>query len=165
MRAGIWYVFGHRTAARWTPRVAQIAAIALWIAAWRLHSEPQFSFVVMPLVLLGVLTFFVAPTDAPPQEDTSLDDGTFGYDFSQGYTSLERSLDSSLKARPGPLRKWIERRRQAKARQQREIEVEDDRRVDAVLARLHEMGMHAMSDEDRALLKRVSARYRNRLQG
>ena len=54
-------------------------------------------------------------------------------------------------------------------RQQREVrrqarEAEEDQRVDEILGRLHEMGMENLSSDERALLKRASARYRSREQ-
>jgi hypothetical protein len=56
----------------------------------------------------------------------------------------------------------LDERREARAERQRQIEVEEERRVDDILARLHETGLQNLSAEDRALLDRVSARYRNR---
>jgi hypothetical protein len=44
------------------------------------------------------------------------------------------------------------------------IEREEEQQVDAILARLHESGRDALSPQERALLERVSARYRNRTQ-
>ena len=46
----------------------------------------------------------------------------------------------------------------------KEIEAEEERRVDGILARLHSEGINSLSAEERALLDRVSARYRNRQQ-
>jgi hypothetical protein len=85
----------------------------------------------------------------------------FGYDFSQGYTSLERST-TRHEAQVGPITRWIQRRRQARFQRQREVEAEEERRVDDILVRLHTHGIDSLSDEDRSLLKRVSARYRQR---
>ena len=63
------------------------------------------------------------------------------------------------------MRQWLDNRREARRLRQKQIEEQDDQRMDEVLARLHEVGRDALSDEDRALLDRVSARYRNRQQG
>ncbi|HQU43597.1 MAG: hypothetical protein B7Z73_14820, partial [Planctomycetia bacterium 21-64-5] len=93
--------------------------------------------------------------------DSETDDALFGYDFSQGYTSLEKTAQSR-KAPPGPVKKWLDERRAKRLQRQQQVEAEEDRRVDDVLARLHELGKHGLSEEDRALLNRVSARYRNR---
>lgn len=43
-----------------------------------------------------------------------------------------------------------------------EREVDEERRVDEVLARLHEVGLEKLTSDERALLERASARYRSR---
>lgn len=45
---------------------------------------------------------------------------------------------------------------------EREREREEEQRVDEVLARLHQVGLENLTPEERALLERASARYRNR---
>ena len=116
------------------------------------------------LVVLGLVLFFAARGEVGRAQDAQEDEWAFGYDFSQGYTSLERNTSHPARPRAGPLRQWIDRRRAARQRRQREIEQADEQRVDSILARLHETGMDGLSTEDQALLKRVSARYRNRTQ-
>jgi hypothetical protein len=44
-----------------------------------------------------------------------------------------------------------------------EIEAEEERQVDGILSRLHAHGMDSLTVDERKLLDRVSARYRNRL--
>ena len=44
-----------------------------------------------------------------------------------------------------------------------EIEAEEERQVDGILSRLHAHGMDSLTADERALLDRVSARYRSRL--
>jgi hypothetical protein len=50
-------------------------------------------------------------------------------------------------------------------RKRREREANEDARVDAILARLNHIGFDQLSDEDRAVLKRASRRYRQRRTG
>jgi 2-oxo-4-hydroxy-4-carboxy--5-ureidoimidazoline (OHCU) decarboxylase len=49
-----------------------------------------------------------------------------------------------------------------KQRRLRQLEREEERRVDSILVRVKELGLDAISPEERALLQRVSARYRDR---
>jgi hypothetical protein len=42
-------------------------------------------------------------------------------------------------------------------------EADEERSLDEILERLHRHGRESLSPEDRALLERVSARYRSRL--
>ena len=96
--------------------------------------------------------------------ETGGEEGLFGYDFSQGYTSLERD---QIQAAP-PVRKvswwrrWLQRR--AARRMQRELEQREaeERRLDELLDKLHRQGRGSLTDEEQRFMKRVSDRYRNR---
>ena len=65
---------------------------------------------------------------------------------------------------PGPLRRWLQQRRQIRQRRLRELEAEEERRFDEVLVRIKECGKESLSAEEQSLLQRVSARYRKRMQ-
>jgi stage IV sporulation protein FB len=92
------------------------------------------------------------------------EEGAFGYDFSQGYTSLERD---NIQAAP-PTRKvswwrrWLQRRAQRKMQREQEEREAEERRLDELLDKLHREGRAALTDEEQRFMKRVSDRYRNR---
>ncbi len=97
--------------------------------------------------------------------ESGSEEGPFGYDFSQGYTSLERDQVTAV---PQPRRKqnWWQRWRQKQAakklqREQEQREAEE-RRMDELLAKVQREGMGALTEEEKRFLKRVSDRYRNR---
>jgi Zn-dependent protease len=143
---------------------AQISVIGLLVAAWLTRDwQPQS---LLPtwfaLVLLAIFLFFSAQNEHQ-KKATALEheDLPFGYDFSQGYTSLERSYDGTQED-PGPISRWLEERREARNKRQQEIEQEEDRRMDEILARISVHGLQSLSAEERSLLERVSARYRHR---
>ncbi|HEX3997908.1 MAG TPA: hypothetical protein VHX65_05100 [Pirellulales bacterium] len=115
-----------------------------------------------PLSLVSLYLFFMARHEILKLNDDDRDADLLGYDFSQGYTSLERPGDVARRE-PGPLRRWLRQRREQKQRRLRQIEEDEERRVDEVLARVKDVGLDALSPEERALLQRVSARYRDRL--
>ncbi len=87
--------------------------------------------------------------------------GEFGYDFSQGYTSFERSAE-----RAGRSPSYWQRRRARKeeARRQREIErLEADRRaVDAILEKISREGMQSLTPRERRILQRETQRQSSR---
>lgn len=114
-----------------------------------------------PLSLMSLYLFFVARHEMMKLSDDVLDEDLLGYDFSQGYTSLEQHAEG-VRREPGPLRRWLDSRREQKQRRIRQIEEDEERRVDEVLARVKDVGLDALSPEERALLERVSERYRNR---
>ncbi|HEX4132013.1 MAG TPA: site-2 protease family protein [Pirellulales bacterium] len=162
LRAVLWPRFGYRTAVLLVARTAYLTAIVLGLLAW--FAASAYPFAPLPLALLAVFLFFAAKQEAERLQEGDSSDSSFGYDFSQGYTSLERHLQPKARE-PGPLRRWLDRRREERAERQQQLEQEEERRVDDILVRLHELGRDGLSPEDRALLDRVSARYRNRMRG
>jgi stage IV sporulation protein FB len=116
----------------------------------------------LPLTLLLLYVFFATRHEFLRLGEEERDGDLIGYDFSQGYTSLESGVEQTRRRGPGPIRRWLRRRREEKHRRNREIEVEEERRVDEILARVKDAGMQSLSPEERALLQRVSVRYRNR---
>ncbi|HEV3416543.1 MAG TPA: hypothetical protein VG056_07015, partial [Pirellulales bacterium] len=116
----------------------------------------------LPLWLLTLHLFFTARHEIARLDDDERDGDLLGYDFSQGYTSLERTGETSRRRGPNLIQSWLEKRRDQKRRRAREIEEEEERRVDEILARVKDAGMGGLSPEERALLERVSQRYRNR---
>ncbi|MBL8830240.1 MAG: hypothetical protein JNM18_24900 [Planctomycetaceae bacterium] len=163
LRALLWPYLGYRTAVLHVVRAAKLTAVALWIVAWLVREEHRFA--PLPLAVFGVFLFFSAKQEAQRLQDHDPDDGFLGYDFSQGYTSLERRQATETETLTSPLRRWLEARREARRVRQAQIEADEERLMDDVLARLQEHGLQNLSPEDRALLDRVSARYRNRMQG
>ena len=84
------------------------------------------------------------------------DDGVFGYDFSEGYTSLESGAPKVRPSRESALKRW--RRRRSELRRQRRIarEAAEEARMDEILEKLHREGRTALTDEENRFLVRVS---------
>lgn len=96
------------------------------------------------------------------EEGGYFDEGVFGYDFSEGYTSLE---GGTAAVRPHPesaLKRW--RRRRSELRRERRMarEAAEERRMDEILEKLYREGRGALSEEENRFLVRVSVRFRNR---
>jgi Zn-dependent protease len=141
-------------------KLASVVLVVLAILCWSDTSNRVVP-IWFSLSLLAIFLYFSAKQEEERAEDGEADDEMFGYDFSQGYTSLERTSQTA-QAHVSPFRRWLEDRRQARLQQQRQVEADEERRVDEILGRLHEQGMDGISAEDRALLKRVSQRLRHR---
>ena len=95
----------------------------------------------------------------------TLDDSFMGYDFSQGYTSLERSNKPNQPAarrRQGWLEGWRERRRIAREQRARLDAEQAQQQLDAILAKVHLNGISSLTDAERRQLIRASARLRDR---
>ncbi len=92
--------------------------------------------------------------------ETGGEESLFGYDFSQGYTSLER--DQPPRRRPGFIKRWLQKRAALRLQREQETRESEERRMDLLLEKVQREGLQALSDEERRFLTRVSARYRNR---
>jgi Zn-dependent protease len=93
--------------------------------------------------------------------ETGGEEGLFGYDFSQGYTSLEREQRVTTK-RANWWKRWRDRRAARKLQREIETREADERRLDELLEKVQRVGMSGLTDEERRFMKRVSDRYRNR---
>ncbi len=118
------------------------------------------------LLLVGLLILFSSQRKAKkPPSLGKREEELFGYDFSQGYTSLERS-DARIdepEDENGPLERWLDTRREARRQRQAQLEAEEEQQVDEILARVHQHGLEGVTEEERMILQRVSMRYRTRL--
>jgi hypothetical protein len=117
----------------------------------------------LTLIGLGLLVELLVRAETRMLEEGGyLDQGIFGYDFSEGYTSLESSAAKVRPSRESALKRW--RRRRSELRRQRRLarEIAEERRMDEILEKLHREGRGALTDEEHRFLVRVSARYRNR---
>lgn len=164
LRALLWHSLGaHRTRVVLT-RSTQLAAIGLLLLGWVLgtsresHPLPA----AFPLAVLATWLLFQAKLPMERREEEEHGEELFGYDFSQGYTSLEKKIDPPA-PKPGPITRWLKQRREDRERRRLEVEAAEEQRADDILAHLHAHGPESLSPEDRALLARVSARYRARL--
>ena len=92
-----------------------------------------------------------------------IDDGPFGYDFSAGYTSLERADEPATKPkRPGYFARWWAARKARKLQREVEQRAQDEERKELLLEKIARSGMTSLTDDERQFLERFSARYRNR---
>ena len=158
-----WPDASPRRAANVVGWVAKLSAGGLVVIAWMVLDQPTDQAIPLwfSLVILAIFLYFGAKQEEERPTETEIESDLFGYDFSEGYTSLEQSTERR-QDQTGFVTRWFERHRENKRQRRREIEVEEERRADEVLGRLHEQGMNSLSNEERRLLKRVSARYRQR---
>lgn len=114
------------------------------------------------VVLIGAVVFISNLLERNQlQQSDHYDESFMGYDFSQGYTSLEQS-EARTEQRPGFWQRWKERRRAERARRQAEKDQEVDRVLDTLLDKVHQHGMDSLSEAEKRQLARASARYRDK---
>jgi stage IV sporulation protein FB len=164
LAAALRPVFGGRAAVLIVGASAMLAAMGLLVMALLLPQDARLVPSWLPLSLFAIFLFFNGKQQIESWRPPESEETVLGYDFSEGYTSLERSSDTRTVPAPGILQRWIEERRASRRRRMAETEAEEERRVDEVLARLNEVGIGALSVDERRLLERVSKRYRQRLE-
>ena len=166
LRAALTPSVGATQASFVTARTGQLVALivlVLPLLAWGIggfEAGPQYW---APVAVLSIVMYFSAKQEIERMVEPDPEEaGPFGYDFSQGYTSLERRLAPPTPRRKNAVQRWLERRRRAREQRRLEIETQEEQRLDGILARLNEVGMDNLSPEERDILRRVSQRYRNR---
>ncbi len=90
------------------------------------------------------------------------EEALLGYDFSQGYTSLERDPPPRHRRRRNFWQRWLDERARRKRQRQEEQREAEERRMDQLLEKVQREGLQALSDEERRFMKRVSDKFRNR---
>lgn len=116
------------------------------------------------VVALGAILLLVNMTSWNNRGmDDSGEDTFLGYDFSQGYTSLERT--------PGETRRepslswwqsWQQRRRQQRAEREQARLIDLEQQLDILLAKVHETGLDSLSAAERRQLREASEAVRDR---
>jgi len=164
LRSFLWPSFPYPTAVVIVVHVAQVFAVALVAVGVIFRQAFPDGYVPAwaPLSLLAIFLFFSAQQELHRLETDDREGEFADYDFTHGYTSLETPARSPVRRGPGPLARWVGRRKQQKKLRQAQVEADEERRVDEILMRLQEVGIEGISTDDRRLLERVAARYRER---
>ena len=92
-----------------------------------------------------------------------MEDGPFGYDFSAGYTSLEKDDEPPPKPKkPWRFVRWWQAYKARKLLRELEQRQRDEERMDQLLEKIARTGKNSLTDEERRFLEQFSTRYRNR---
>lgn len=94
------------------------------------------------------------------------EDSLFGYDFSQGYTSLEKEGQQPAaqprRKQPGFFQRWLQKRAARKLQAEQQRQLEEENRMDQLLEKIQRFGKDSLTEEEHRFLKKVADRYRNR---
>jgi len=138
-------------------RVGFVVSFIMMIAGLMYGENGSVSLVFFGSILL-VLNM---QESAQAQAGESYDESFLGYDFSQGYTSLEQA-ESKANKQPGAILRWKEKRQQKKQAKNRERERADELAMDAILEKVHTQGRSSLNAEEEKILNRASVRLRNK---
>lgn len=157
---------GRLEAAEVMPKVGLIGAVAMVVTTSLFLKDTTLTGLFAFLGMLSAIEY------ARPRWSEGADEGFLGYDFSEGYTSLERSAEGDDETgsdsprpqenSPGMWRKWKENREAERERREREQLVLEQTKLDDLLAKVHERGMSGLSDGEKRELRQLSERLRSR---
>jgi Zn-dependent protease len=154
LQSVLWPTVGYRQATLYAVFAGFFCMFILFVAC-----------IAMNEVLPGLLAIFIymACKQEWIQLETGGEDSVFGYDFSQGYTSLERDeLPPPRPKQPNFLQRWLRRRADRKRQVEQEVQREEERRMDELLDKIQRQGKESLTDEEQRFLKRVANRYRKK---
>jgi Zn-dependent protease len=142
----------------WTARVCSVVLVIGGLIRIVMGSYGGFA-----LIALGIFLYLLARLESRMMDEGGFfEDTVFGYDFSQGYTSLEAGPATVRPAREGALARWRRRRSELRLQRQAAREAAEEQRMDAILDKIHREGRQMLSLEEQRFLVRVSAKYKNR---
>jgi stage IV sporulation protein FB len=116
------------------------------------------------LAFLSVYTFLMCRREWINLEGRG-EESLFGYDFSAGYTSLEKDMpaqQSPPRKKQNFIQRYLQRRNARRVQREQELQEAEERRMDELLEKIQREGKQSLTDEENRFLKRVSDRYRNR---
>jgi Zn-dependent protease len=141
--------------ARATAAILFLVGLVRLLVMWRSDG--------ITLIVLALLIEWLVRSESRILDDGGyFEDGVFGYDFSEGYTSLENNAAKVRPRKESALRRWQRRRSEQRTQRRVAQEAAEELRMDEILDKIHREGRDALSDEENRFLVRVSSRYRNR---
>lgn len=149
------HVWGNELGTEWYFVFGFLSAVALSIGGL-LADSAAVVFLGTVVIVLTMLEFW------QHRHGDTYDDSFMGYDFSQGYTSLERDQREKPAPRPGWVARWKEGRRKERERRAREQAAWLEQQVDLLLNKIHEHGIQSLTSAERALLQQAGTKYRDK---
>jgi len=155
LQAALWPRLGHYQATKVAIYSGFVVAVLVGIYAI-IYTEPMMAFLT--------IFIFVSCAQEWMALESAHEDSLFGYDFSQGYTSLEKD---EAPAPPKPkkqnfIQRWRAKRAAKKLQQEIEQREADEQRMDELLQKIQKYGKGSLTDEEQRFLKRVAERYKNK---
>jgi len=154
LQAALWPRMGHYQATK----------VAIYSGFFFMAMSVLASFVVNDVLLLTLAVFiFISCAQEWMALEAEREESLFGYDFSQGYTSLEKDEPRPVEPKKKNfIQRWLDERAAKKEQEEMEQREADDQRMDELLDKIQKFGKESLTDEENRFLKRVSDRYKNK---
>lgn len=154
VQAWLWPKKGYTESMAIATTTGMIGAVV--VGLFGLFAEQ--SWLLMMIAVFGYLTCY--QTRRQLKEQGEFGAGEFGYDFSQGYSSLNR--DDAKPARgPGFFERRRARKEALKAEWEKKRRDEHDRAVERILAKISATGMDSLTPSERRTLEHETQRQRS----
>ncbi len=154
VQAWLWPRKGYAKSMEIATSTGMIGAVVIGLFALFIGED---RWLLLMIAVFGYLTCY--RTRQALKEEDSFALSELGYDFSQGYASLDRN-SSADEPRPG----FFERRRAKKAAiradREREKRAEHEKTVERVLAKISRSGMESLTPRERRILQEETERQR-----
>ncbi len=138
----------------WTARACAAILALIGLVRWLWIQNPGGP----ELIGLALLIEWMVRIEARMLDEGGFfDEGVFGYDFSQGYTSLEAGAPTVRPFRESALKRWRRRRSDLRRRRREARVAAEEQRMDEILQKIHQDGRASLTDEENRFLVRVSA--------
>ena len=136
LQSALWPAYGFRQATMAAVFTGFLCFLGLTVASICFNQ-------VLPF-LLGIFIYLTCRQQWILLE-TGGEESVFGYDFSQGYTSLESASSRSRRRRPNPWQRWLHKRAQRRMQREQEQREAEERRMDALLEKVQREGRDALA--------------------
>lgn len=150
----LWFRIGYRRSSLIACTAGMIGAIGVGLLG--LLSEE--------IMLLGIAIFGYMTCWQQKQmlkAGDGFEESEFGYDFSQGYTSLGRSTESKAKPkRASLLQRWRQARVERREQREHERRLTEERMLDELLEKVHIEGLQSLTSSERRFLDHASQKRR-----
>lgn len=152
-QCALWPRYGYRQATTYAIVAGFVFALAFLV--WSLAANEVWWLMLAMFIYFSCYQQYIVL-------ESGGEESLLGYDFSQGYTSLERDPPPPRRKRPNFIQRWLQRRAARKLQREAEQREAEERRMDELLEKVQRAGLQSLTDEERRFLTRVSAKYRNR---
>jgi Zn-dependent protease len=156
LQAALWPRMGHYQATKVAIYSGFVFMALTVLASFMVPSNEA-------LVLCLAIFIFMACALEWMALEAEREESLFGYDFSQGYTSLEKDEPRPVEPKKKNfIQRWLDERAAKKEQEEMEQREADDQRMDELLDKIQKNGKESLTDEETRFLKRVSDRYKNK---
>jgi Zn-dependent protease len=146
------------------------------IVPWAAHTVAAFLAIVgvLRLVIYGrtdsltviavaiLVEMFVRLESRMMEEGSFYEEGGFGYDFSEGYSSLDARTMKAKPKRESAIKRWRKRRSDQRNQRREAQAAAETRRLDEILEKIHVQGKASLSDDEQRFLLRASTKIRKK---